>query len=158
MKIILLQDIKGTGKKYDIKDVSNGYAKNFLIPKKLAEIANNKTTDKVEKIKENIKKHQISLEEGIKQSIQQLTGKDFHFYAETGEKGELFNSITKKDIKDAIENSINFFDTNLKNEIVNKIKIDLERSLKTLGEHSVKITLGGEKFKINAIINKLAIK
>ena len=64
MKIILLQDIKGTGKKYDIKDVSNGYAKKFFNPKKLAEIANNKTTDKVEKIKENIKKHQISLEEG----------------------------------------------------------------------------------------------
>ena len=58
-----------------------------------------------------------------------------------------YSILLQKDIKNAIENSINFFDTNLKNEIVNKIKIDLERSLKTLGEHSVKITLGSEKFE-----------
>lgn len=158
MKIILLQDIKGLGKKHDIKNISDGYAKNFLFPKKLAEIANDKTVNKVEKIKENIKKHQISLEEGIKQSIQKISGKDFHFYVETGEKGELFNSIAKKDIKDALENTLNFFGANLKNEIANKLKINLERSIKTLGEHSVKITLGGEKFEINAIVNQLTIK
>lgn len=158
MKIILLQDIKGIGKRHDIKNVSDGYAKNFLIPKKLAEIANNNAINKVEKIKENIKKHQITLEEGIKQSVQNLTGKDFHFYTETGEKRELFNSITKKDIKDAIENSLNFLTINLKNEIINKMKIDLERSLKTLGEHPIKITLGGEKFEINAVINQAVIK
>ena len=157
MKIILLQDVKGIGKKHDIKDVSNGYAKNFLFPKKLAEIANDKAVNKVEKIKENIKKHQITLEEGIKQSIQKLVNHDFHFYVETGEKGELFNSITKKDIKDAIENALNFLDTNLKNEIANKIKIDLERSIKILGEHHIKITLGGEKLEINAVINQLTI-
>ena len=158
MKIILLQDIKGIGKKHDIKDVSNGYAKNFLIPGKLAEIANDKAVNQVKKIKENIKKHQISLEDGIKQSVQKLTEKDFHFYVETGEKGELFNSITKKNIKDAIENTLNFLDTNLKNEITNKIKINLERSIKTLGEYRIKITLGGEKFEIKAVINQLAIK
>ncbi len=158
MKIILLQDIKGIGKKHDIKDVSDGYAKNFLIPKKLAEIANNKTVNQAEKIKENIKKHQILLENGIKQSIQKISGHDFHFYAETGKKGEVFSSITKKDIKDAIENTLNFFDTNLKNEISNKIKINLERSIKTLGEHPVKITLGEEKFEINAVINQAAIE
>lgn len=158
MKIILLQDIKGIGKKHDIKDVSNGYAKNFLIPRKLAKIANDKTVNQVEKIKENIKKHQISLEEGIKQSVQKLIEKDFHFYVETGEKGELFNSITKEDIKNSIENALNFLNINLKNEITNKIKIDLERSIKTLGVHSIKIILGGEKFEINTVVNQTVIK
>lgn len=157
MKIILLQDIKGLGKKYDIKDVSNGYAKNFLIPRKLAEIAKDKTLDKVEKIKENIKKRQITLEEGIKQSIQKINGKDFHFYVETGEKGEMFNSITKENIKDSIKNALNFLDADLRNEIINKIRIDLERSIKTLGEHPVKIKIGDEKGEINAVVNQLSI-
>ena len=77
-------------------------------PKKLAEIANNKTTDKVEKIKENIKKHQISLEEGIKQKHSATYGKRFSFLCRNRRERGIIQFYYKKDIKNAIENSINF--------------------------------------------------
>lgn len=95
MKVILLQDVRGVGKKHDIKEVSDGYAAHFLFPKRLAEIA---TSGKVASINEEKKQHQASeeaLQAKTKSAIDNLAGKTITIHAKANEKGNLFESIKK---------------------------------------------------------------
>ena len=84
MQVVFLQDVKGVGKKRDIKEVSEGYAKNFLIPRGLAKIADEKTIKNIEKEKVSIKMQEDNLDKAKEIIIKKLDGKEFHFYAEIG--------------------------------------------------------------------------
>lgn len=156
MKIILLQDIKRLGKKFDIKEVKDGYARNFLIPRKMAQIATEQIVRNIEKMKKGIKENQIALLDAKKQAAEQLNNKKFHFHIETGSKGEIYSSVQKKDIKKAIENSLSSFSVNMKEEITAKLDIKMPKSLKILGEHPIKIFLGDDiEFEIKAVVNQI---
>lgn len=159
MKVFFLQDVKGVARKRDIKEVSDGYAKNFLIPRGLAKIADEKTVQSVEKEKTAIKIQEDSLDKAKEMILKKLDGKEFHFYAETGEHQEFFKPITKSDIHDALEKSLNFIsEKNIRAKVLGKMRVNMTRSLKDLGEHEVEINLGGgRKFKILVIINQIVI-
>lgn len=155
MKIILLQDIKNLGKKNDIKNVSDGYARNFLLPKKMAQIATKESVRGVEKQKEATERHRDELKDAMEKIAKKLSGREFHFYPEIGENNEVFSSISKKDIKEAVERELDFLREDLKSSIFGKIKINLTKSLKELGIHEIKINLGGNiEFSINAVLNR----
>lgn len=158
MRVIILQDIKGIGKKFDIKEVKDGYAKNFLFPKKLAAPADEHSVKKIAKQKE-VHQHQVNkLEDAKKEVAEKLEGKEFHFYVEVGDKSEVFSPITKKDVKEAIENSLTFLSADMKKEISERLDIDFVKSIKSLGEHPIKVFLGnGVKFEINIILNQKTI-
>lgn len=97
MEIILLQDVKNVGKKGEIKNVSDGYAHNFLLPKKFAKIATQSaiTQTKIEAGKRNL---QLALEKQVVQRLaEDLKGKKFIIKAKA-KKGKLFGSITPKEI------------------------------------------------------------
>ena len=123
MKVILLKDVKGTGKKGEIKEVSDGYARNFLIKKKFAVEANNTNVKELdEKNKSKERKETIAYEEAV------LLGKqmeEVNIVIETkaGEGGRLFGSITSKDIAEELKKQ--------KNIEVDKRKITLDEAIRT---------------------------
>lgn len=154
MNVILVQDIKNLGKKYDIKNVSDGYARNFLIPKGLAKISTEIEVKKIKKQKEETIFRQDKLKSVFEKTAEKLSGKEFHFYPEVGEKREVFSAIGKKDIKKAIDDFLTFIPADFKNEVFDKIKINLSRSIKTLGNHQVEIEIGsGRKIEISVVLN-----
>lgn len=131
MKVILLEDIKGLGKKYDVKDVAFGYARNFLLPKKLAKAATPQALKNLMEVKGRIeeerKKHLLFLEEQAKK-IKDLI---LQFKIKTGEKGEVFGSVSARDIKDELEKLGIFHATPV-----------LPKPIRTLGETKVEINFG----------------
>jgi len=153
MKVILLQDIKGLGKKFDVKQIKDGYARNFLFPKKLAKIAFGEEVKKLESQKAASEKQREEMEILLDELAKKLSGKEFHFYPEVGKKGEVYDSVKKENIKQALLRSIS--DLKIPED---EIEIILERPLRSLGEHEVKVKLGQKTgTTIKAIINKTAI-
>lgn len=158
MKIILLQDVKGLGKKYEVKNIKNGYARNFLIPKKLAKIADENATKEIETRKKTLKHQKEKFNDALEKIKEKFSDHELHFYVETGEKQEVFGSIKKEDIKKEFERLLNFLPEDLKIKIMEKIKINLTKSLKNLGWHPVEIELPNNiKFEISAVLNQVAL-
>lgn len=133
MKVILLKDIKGVGKKFDVKNVSDGYALNYLFPKKLA-IEANKTN--LEKLQAKNDSEKYKKEQEIKSCMElakKLDSKKIIFCAKAGETGKLFGAITSKEIADEIFKQLNIN--------VDKKKIILDESIKSIGLKTVIIKL-----------------
>lgn len=135
MKIILLQDIKKLGKKYENKEVKNGFARNYLIPQKLAKIADEKTLKWAKEQQEKeIKKAEEKFEK-LGDLISQIDGMEVEFKVKTGENGQLFEKITEQKIAKRLKE--------MKYDI-GTAKIELEKPLAVSGEFPIKI-----KFKDN---------
>ena len=102
MKVLLLQDVKGQGKKDQIVDVSDGYARNFLFPKKLAVVADNKAINEV-KNKEASKQYKIETEKAAARAIAaKLSEVVVKISVNAGADGRLYGSITSKDMAEAL--------------------------------------------------------
>ena len=133
MKVILLDNIKGVGKKDEVINASDGYARNFLFPKKLAVEANNENMAKL-KAKENSNQYKKSVEKEEAQKLAEtLKGVLLKINVKAGENGKIFGSITSKEIADNLK-------AQYKIEI-DKKKIDLKEPIKTIGTSSVNIRL-----------------
>lgn len=102
MKVVLLQDVKSLGKKGELVNVSDGYARNFLFPRKLAGEANSQAMSEL-KNRENAEKHRLAVElDNSKKYAASLEGKTVKVTAKAGANGKLFGSVTTKDIAEAI--------------------------------------------------------
>ena len=103
MKVILLKDIKGTGKKDQIIEASDGYARNFLFPKGLARESNAANLNAIENAK-SAKKHREDVERANAQEVAaKLAGKVIRISARGAEGGRLYGSVTSQEIADALE-------------------------------------------------------
>lgn len=103
MKVILLKDVKGTGKQGDIKEVADGYAKNFLIKKGLAAVADNQNLNELEGRKASAQ-HKVDVALADAQAISdKISGKTVNIIAKAGEGGRLFGSVTSKEISSELE-------------------------------------------------------
>ena len=133
MKVILLQDIRGQGKKGEMINVSDGYARNFLFPRKLAQEA---TADNVNTMRMNDKakqeKEQRAREEAAALSAK-LRDMTLTVLAKGGGAGRLFGSVTSQEISDALKNQGIDLD---------KRKIVIEDAIKNVGLYTVKVKLG----------------
>lgn len=98
MKVILLQDVKKIGKKGDVIDTSDGYARNFLFPRKLAEEANDANLHILNNKKENERKQKLAELEAAQNVAKELKGKVIKISAKAGEGGKLFGAITSKEV------------------------------------------------------------
>jgi large subunit ribosomal protein L9 len=144
MKVILLQDIKGIGKKYEVKEVADGYARNFLFPKKMATAATPSTLANLEKEKALFEAKRQERIAALKKEVEKISATPLRFRLKVGKKGEIFGSVSNLDIEKA-----------LKNLGVKEAKPELEQSLKELGEHKVTLDLGeGVKGEIKVILEK----
>jgi large subunit ribosomal protein L9 len=132
MKVIFLQDVKGQGKKGEIKEVSEGYARNFLIPKGLVQVATPGATKTMEQINAAAdKKKQREKEEAIALAAK-LSEMTVVIKAKAGDGGRLFGAITSKQISEALEKQ---------KIIVDKRKIELDEPIRTLGVTKVTLRL-----------------
>lgn len=136
MKVILTNDIKGTGKKGDIINVAEGYARNFLFPKKLAIEATGPNLKEIDRQKAVLDKKKAEEREKAQQLGSRLQDLTVTLPVKTGEGGRLFGSITSKDIAEVLETKHGM--------AVDKRKIELKAPLKNLGVHPVVIKLHPE--------------
>lgn len=131
MKVILLQNVKGLGKAGDIKEVAEGYARNFLIVRKLAEIASESGVKKVETLKKaQAEKDQMDLEK-TQELAEQLEGRAVTIIAKAKDE-KLFGSVHAKDIAKELKKE---------NIVISEKSIILSEPIKELGEYEVKIEL-----------------
>ena len=136
MKVILQQDVKGQGKKGQMVEVSDGYARNFLLPRKLAVEANADNVNTM-KLQEKAKKAKEAAEKAEAEAIaQKLTGCTVKLAAKAGAGGKLFGSITSKEVSDALKKQHNID--------INKSKIVQDDPIKTFGTFQLKCKLGHE--------------
>lgn len=103
MKVILLQDVKKIGKKGDVIEASDGYARNFLFPRKLAEEATESNLHILNNKKENERKQKLAEIEAAQKLAGELKGKVINIKSKTGESGKLFGAITSKDVAELIK-------------------------------------------------------
>ncbi|MGN0968162.1 MAG: 50S ribosomal protein L9 [Oscillospiraceae bacterium] len=134
MKVILQQDVKGQGKKGQMVDVSDGYARNFLLPKKLAVEA---SADNVNTMKLQEKARLAKLAEEKAQAeatAEQLKNLTVRIVAKAGTGGRLFGAVTTKEISDALKAQHNID--------INKTKLVLDEPIKSFGGYDLKAKLG----------------
>lgn len=121
MKVILNQDVKGLGKKGELVNTSDGYARNFLFPRKLASEANSQALTELQN-RENSKKHKIAVEtQEAKDAAAKIEGKIIKVTAKAGQGGRLFGSVTSKEIAAEMKNQFGI-DIDRRKITVNDIK------------------------------------
>ncbi len=125
MKVILKADVKGHGKKGDLVNASDGYAKNFLIPKGLAVVADKTAINDLENKKSADQFHKNQEEMRAKELADKLEGKKVTFRLKAGDNGKLFGSITAKDVAEQIKMQLHLE--------VDKKKVVLDDAIKVLG-------------------------
>ena len=147
MKVLLLQDVKGKGKKDIIVDVSDGYARNFLLPKGVAVEADAKIMNDY-KNKQAAKKHHEEMEkQAAKETAEKLAGLVVKILATAGADGRFYGSVTTKDIAEELEKQHGI--------TVDKRKIVLDDAIKAFGSYSLDVKLYPEiSGKLNVIVTQ----
>lgn len=141
MKVVLLKDVKGTGKKGEIKEVSDGYAKNFLLKNGSAKVANASALNENTMKKESDAYHKEMERQSAIELGQKLKEKTIILAIKCGENGKTFGSVTSKEIAEALKKE--GFD-------IDKRKIELDGTIKTIGSYRITIKLHSEvSVKIN---------
>jgi large subunit ribosomal protein L9 len=132
MKVLLLKDVYNVGRAGDVKKVADGYARNFLIPQKMAVLATAGAMTHVERIKDAAAKQRQILNEEMAGLAEKIQGLELAFKAKVGESGKLFGSITQQMIADAISEKIG--------AEVDRHRVE-SQPLREVGSHMVKIRL-----------------
>ncbi len=147
MKVIFVQDVKGSGKKGEVKNVADGYARNMLIPKGYAVEANSANMSKLQG-QQSSAQHKIDLEiQAANESAAKLKGKRINITAKAGSNGKLFGSVTAGNVADAIAEQIGVK--------VDKKKVALAADIKNFGSYSAVIKLyNGISEKIDIDVNE----
>lgn len=144
MKVIFLQDVKGSGQKGEIKNVADGYARNMLLPKGYAVEANAANLSKLAGQKSSAQ-HKIDLErQAALESAEKIKGKKVSIKAKAGSNGKLFGSVTAGNIAEAMESQLDVK--------IEKKKINLNSDIKNFGSYSAVV-----KF-YNGISEKLDVE
>ena len=147
MKVVLLADIKSHGKKGELVNVSDGYARNYLFPHKLAKEANAEAMNEIRNA-EASKAHKIAVEtENAEAAAKLLNGKSIKITAKAGQGGRLFGSVTAKEIAEKLQKDYNV--------TADKRKIVLDTEIKGFGTYNCEIKLyNGVSAKIYVVVSE----
>ncbi len=144
MKVILLDNIKGVGKKDEVINASDGYARNFLFPKKLAVEANNENMNKLKAKKQSEQYKKDVEKENAQKVAKQLGNITLNIKVKAGENGKIFGGVTSKEISEELKKQYKID--------VDKKKIVLNENIKNIGSFDITIKL------YEGVIGKLKIK
>lgn len=133
MKVILLADVKGTGKKEQIVNVSDGYARNYLFPRKLAVEATSTAMNAVQRAKSAEDHRESNRRKEATEIADRLRGKEIVLTARAGEKGRLYGSITGQEVAEALERQHGI--------AVDKRKIELSDAIRAIGDYDAGVWL-----------------
>jgi large subunit ribosomal protein L9 len=142
MKVIFIKELSGTAKKGEIKEVNDGYAKNFLVAKGFAQIATPQIQAKVAKENKEAEIKKLKEIEKLHNLKADLEKRVFTVKVKVGDKGQIFSGVHEKDIVSAVNNKMALS--------LEKNQVNLEKPIKELGEHKVKLKLASG---ISASIN-----
>ena len=131
MKVILLQDVKALGKKGEVVNVNDGYARNFILPKKLGVEANGKNLNDLKLQKNNEAKVAQEHLDAAKKLAEELKAGKVVLTMKVGEGGRTFGSVSSKEIAEAVKEQMHLE--------IDKKKIQLKEQIKTLGTHIVSV-------------------
>jgi large subunit ribosomal protein L9 len=149
MKVVFIEDISSKEKKGDIKEVSAGYARNYLLPRGLALPATAGAVKTAEKISQERERKRVRQHDEYVELAGQIEGKEIRFMGKASSKGTLHGSITSADIADRLSNLINVD--------IDKKKIALKNSLHNIGEYEVEVVFSKDATaKIKVIIEREA--
>jgi large subunit ribosomal protein L9 len=145
MKIILNEDVKGVGKKHEVKDVADGYARNFLFPHKKAIPATSASLKALESIKLKTEKQEHETLKRLHELAATMADRRVEFSLKTDEKGSVFGSVTKEMVLKAMRD-LGWFTKE-------RIEIKMDRPIKELGEHVIEVDMKrGLKAKLKIIV------
>ena len=147
MKVIFLQDVPRVGKKYDIKEVNDGFVMNFLIPRKLAELATPSAVANLEKRKKNIEIEREVQTDLLMKNLEEIKGKVITIKGKANEKGSLFKAIHKKEIVEEMKKQ-NHAD-------INEDFIILLKPIKEVGEFDIPIEIKNKKSSFKLVVEKI---
>ncbi|GAA0127022.1 50S ribosomal protein L9 [Clostridium senegalense] len=146
MKVILLKDVKNVGKKGEVINAADGYARNYLFPKKLAQEANDANMHILNKKNEAERKKKLEEMEAAQEVAASLKDKEVKISAKSGDNGRLFGAITSKDIAAALEKQYN-------------VKVDKKKivtdTIKTMGTFDIEVKVYPEvSTKIKVVVSE----
>jgi large subunit ribosomal protein L9 len=136
VRVLFLKEVTGTAQAGDVKEVTPGYARNFLFPKHLAVVADDRVVEQIRRREEAARRRaekELGDARDVAQRLRKLT---VTVYAKTGEGGRLFGSITNSDVAQQLKREAGID--------VDKRKIDIDQPIKSLGPHEVRVELHSE--------------
>jgi len=143
MRVILLENIQGLGQKGDLKDVADGYARNFLLPRKKARVATSQAVQQVQQQQEKLQTQRQKENRKKKNLLNKLKELNLTVKVKADKTGKLFGSVTAREISQVIlrEGKMEIEESN----------IELNENIKSVGKYSVKVDLG-DNFRENIIV------
>ena len=147
MKVAFLEDVPRVAKAGETKEVADGYARNFLIPRKLAVPASRRTISAIEAERLIREKKQARIESELAEMARNLNGKEITLEVKVGARDRLYGSITSADIAAELERDTGF--------AIDKRKVELPEPIRELGSREVTLKLGNNiSFTINVIVRE----
>jgi large subunit ribosomal protein L9 len=136
VKLVLTQDVAKVGKIGDVKEVADGYARNYLLPRGMAVEATNAQLKRLQEQRIQEKKREDKNRAELQAVADRLTGATVTFAMRVGEGGKLYGSISSKDVGDALEEQAKI--------IVDRRRVELEEPIRTLGTHQVAVHVASD--------------
>lgn len=146
MKVIFLKDVPRVGKRHDIKEVNDGYAVNFLLPNRLAEVATPQALKTLEAQRQAIQIEREVEENLLMRNLEAIKGKVLHMKAKTDEKGHLFSGIHAKELMEAMKAE--------HRADISEESIALEKPIKEVGEFEIPIKVKNKTSSFKLVVEK----
>lgn len=146
MRVIFLKDVPRVGKKYDIKDMPDGYAMNFLLPRKMVELATPKAIKELELKKKTIEIEREVQTDLLMKNLEEIKGKTLLMKVKADEKGHLFKGIHSKEIVEEMHKQ--------HHAEISEEFIILEKPIKEVGEHEIQIEIQNKKSSFKLVVEK----
>ena|SRR5258708_4953595 len=147
MKVIFLEDVPRVGKKNDIKEISDGYALNFLLPRKLAVPATVKSVAELDRRKKEIMIEREVQEDLLMKNLEEIKGKTLHIAAKADDKGHLFSGIHKREIAEAMQKE--------HRAQISEEYMVLSKPIKEIGEFEIPVAIKNKKSSFRLIVEKI---